>query len=58
MTADPLFLPGERLPASKLNDLSPDPVAFTPIWTNVTVSTPDQTYRAYTPKGALAMPSQ
>lgn len=39
MTADPLFLAGEILPAGKLAALSPDPTPFTPTWTGVTLGT-------------------
>lgn len=39
MASDPLFLPGQRLPAGDLNLLSPDPIAWTPNWVNVTLGT-------------------
>lgn len=37
--ASPSFLAGQRLPASKLAALSPDPTLFTPVWTGVTLGT-------------------
>lgn len=39
MASDPLFVPGRRLPAADLNALSPDPIAYTPTWTLVTLGT-------------------
>lgn len=37
MASDPLFVPGRRVPAADLNALSPDPVAYVPVWANVTL---------------------